>query len=261
MLHVVRSEWTKLMRPGMLLGGAGALVGLGVLGTLIVFSLAEHGEAGQGPAQPGDMLERSDGFARSFAFSSQVLGATSLVLFARIVTADHQQGTLKTLLAREPSRTRLLAGKTVAMALFVGASLLVAVAAMLAVATTAGPANDLDLSAWWSANGGVSLAWGVLRLLASCLVWGLFGLELGALVKNGAAANGIGIGGIAVGGHLLEMFWDDAGKWLPDLVLAAFSMGGNEALSLAAAGAVVAGYALVLGAASWFFYTRGDVTT
>jgi ABC-2 type transport system permease protein len=261
MLHVVRSEWTKLMRPGMLLGGAGALIVLGVLGTFVVFSMAEHAEAGQGPAQPADVLEESDGFARSFAFSSQVLGATTLVLFARIVTADYQQGTLKVLLSREPSRTRLLAGKGIAMALFVAAALLVALVAMLAVAVTAGSANDIDLDAWWTADGIASMAWGVLRLLASCLVWGLFGLGLGALVKNGAAANGLGIGGIAVGGHLMEMFWDDAGKWLPDLVLAAFSMGGSNDLSLGDASWVVALYAAVLAAASWFFYTRGDVTT
>ena len=259
MLNVVRSEWTKLMRPGMLLGGAGALVGLGVLGTLVVFSLAEHSD-GPGPQQPGDALEESDGFATSFAFSSQVLGATSLVLFAKVVTSDYQQSTLKVLLSREPSRTRLLAGKYLAMALFVTAALAIACTAMLAIAATVGPGNGLDLDAWWTPAGLASMLLGSLRLLASCLVWGFFGFGLGALLKNGAAANGIGIGGIAVGGHLMEMVWEDAGQWLPDLVLAAFSMGGNEALSLADASWVVALYAVVLASASWFFYTRGDVT-
>lgn len=259
MLNVVRSEWTKLMRPGMVLGGAGALVAFGVLGTLVVFGLADHSD-GAGPAQPGDALEKNDGFARSFAFSSQVLGATSLVLFARIVTADYQQGTLKALLSREPSRTRLLVGKFLAMSTFVAIALVIAVGAMLLTALLAGNVNGLDLDAWWTGGGMASMSVGFLRLLASCMVWGLFGFGLGALVKNGAAANGIGIGGIAIGGHLMEMFWDDAGKWLPDLVLAAFSMGGSEALSLANASWIVALYAAVLAAASWLFYTRGDVT-
>ncbi len=260
MLNVVRSEWTKLMRPGLLIGGAGALVGLGVLGTLMVFSLAQHGPAGPGPVQGADMLELSDGFVCSFVFSSQILGATSLVLFARVVTADYAQGTLKVLLAREPNRTRLLAGKYVATALFVATALLVAVAVMLVVATVTAAQRDLAIEAWWTAEGWGTMALGFLRLEASTLVWGLFGFALGAIVRNGAAANGIGIGAIAIGGHLTEMFWDDAGKWLPDLVLGAFAMGGNDAIGLGNAGLVTALYAVVLAAAAGFAYNRGDVT-
>jgi ABC-type transport system involved in multi-copper enzyme maturation permease subunit len=245
----------------MFLGGAGALVGLGVLGTLVVFSLAQHDATGQGPAQPADVLQQANGFARSFGFTSQVIGATSLVLFARVVTSDYAQGTLKGLLAREPSRTKLLAGKYVAMALFVSLALLLAVAIMLVVASITAAQRDLDLSAWWTAAGWGEIVLGGLRLEASTLVWGLFGFALGAIVRNGAAANGIGIGAIAIGGHLMEMFWDDAGQWLPDLVLGAFAMGGNAALSLANAAGVVALYAALLAAAAWFAYNRGDVTS
>ncbi|MFA5944312.1 MAG: ABC transporter permease [Candidatus Thermoplasmatota archaeon] len=260
MLNVIRSEWAKLMRPGMILGGAGALIGLGVAGTLMVFSLAQHGPAGPGPVQGAEMLELTDGFVRSFVFSSQILGATSLVLFARIVTADYAQGTLKVLLAREPNRTRLLAGKYVTMAAFVATVLLLAVAAMLVVATVTALNRGLDISAWWTPQGWGEMALGVLRLEAGTLVWGLFGFAIGAIVRNGAAANGIGIGAIAIGGHLTEMFWDDAGKWLPDLVLGAFAMGGNGDISLANAGGVVALYAAILGTLAWFAYNRGDVT-
>ncbi len=260
MLHVVRSEWTKLMRPGMILGGGGAIVGLGILATLMVFSLVQHGGAPQGPTPSSDILEQSDGFARSFVFSSQILGATSLVLFARVVTSDYAQGTLKVLLAREPNRTRLLAGKYVAVALFVSAFLLIAILAMLLVATITAAQRGLDITSWWTADGWGSLAWGTLRLVTSTLVWGFFGFALGALVRNGAAANGIGIGAIAIGGHLTEMFWSDAGKWLPDLVLGAFAMGGSKAISLANAGLVTAAYAALLAVVAWLAYNRGDVT-
>jgi len=257
MWNVVRSEWTKLSRPGMLLGGAGALVAFGALAVSLVFGLASDEPTGMGQQSSIATLEGPDGLVASVAFATQILGAISLVLFARSVTNEYQHATLPVLLSREPSRTRLLGGKLVAMCAFVATAMLVAGIVMLGAASLVAASRGIDTASWWTREGVSAMSWGLLRLVAATLVWGLFGFALGTVFRSGAVAIGAGIGVLAVGGHLLEAFWADAGQWWPSLVMAGFTLGGTEALTLAAAGALMGMYAVVLSLGSWFAFTRG----
>lgn len=259
MMHVVRAEWLKLMHRGMVVMGGGGLVGLAALGTLLVFSQAQDAPSPTGPGFTTAVLQQPDGLVQSLALTSQIVGAVSLVLFARAVTNEYAHGTLKVALTREPRRGALLAGKFLAMGAFVSVAGLVAVMAALGVGSAVAAARGMDVAAWWGSEGLSDLGLGVLRFEAALLVWGLFGFALGAVFRSGAAATGLGVSVIFVGGHLLERFWADAGEWLPNLVLSTFTVGGTELLSLGAATLVVGLYAVVLAGTSLLAFTRGDV--
>ena len=260
MMHVVRSEWARLMRPGMVLGGGLLLVALGSLATAMAFGLAEaEPTTGPGGATTIAVLEAEDGLVQTMVFSSQVIGAVSLVIFARSIANDHQQGTLKVMLSREPRRFVLFAGKVVALSAFVTASVAVTVVAMLATGSFVAAIRGIDTSAWWTSSGGAETLAGALRLWLATLGWGVFGLMLGTLLRSAGVATGIGIGFFAVGEHMLEMFWGDAAKVLPGLVLAAFTVGGNAALAMGAAAAIAAAYTAAFLFVSATVFWRRDV--
>lgn len=259
MMHVVRAEWCRLMRRGSLLG-AGVVVALGTVAASVIFGQAA---IKPDPAQPQAvaiaLLEAPDGLVQAFGFASQIVGAASLVLFARSVTTDYQQGTLKVLLTREPRRLVFLAGKGVAMAAFVVAAVLATVVAMVVTAMIAAATRGFDLSAWWSLEGFAAIGLGTLRLAATALVWGLVGTALGTTLRSAGAAIGIGIGVLAIGGHIVERFFTNASEWFPSLVLAAFTVGGTPAVSLALSGIVAAAYAVGLAIVAGIGFKWGDV--
>jgi len=259
-MNAIRAEWARLMSRNMFLGGI-VLVALGALTTLIVFTQAGTGTPGT--PDPGGIslstLGGPKGIVQSLQFTGTLMGAISLVLFARTVTTEYQNGTLKVKLAREPRRLVLLSAKFLAMALFVAASLVAAFVAIVAVASIVGGVRGIDTSQWWTGDGIVESLLGLLRLLLASLVWGLFGFALGTILRSGGAAIGIGLGGLLIGGHIGERFWADAGRWLPDQVLAIFTIGGTDAVSMAYASLIVAVYAIVLSSASAFGFARGDV--
>lgn len=259
MRNLLNAEWLRLMRRGML-GAAAALVGLGVLATVLIFGQASDSPEGETPGLVRTaLLEGADGLVQSLTLSSQVVGAASLVLFARTVTNDYQQGTLKVLLTREPRRLALLSAKFLAMALFVVLAVLAMFVAMTGAASLVAAARGIDASAWWTAAGIGETLLGLLRLLAASLVWGLLGFALGTLFRSAGPAIGVGIGMLAIGGHLVERFWSNAGSWYPSSVLSVFTVGGTDAVSLAWAGLVVALYAVGFAAAAAGGFLRGDV--
>lgn len=258
MMHVARAEWRKLTRPRMLLGAWGGLVGVAVLGTVLAFANA-HPATLSGRGLSIERLEQEDGLVASLAVTGQLLGAACLVVFARSVANEYAHGTLRTLLVREPRRPVALAGKLAALALFVAASLLVAVVALTLTGTTFAAARGIQMDAWWTPGGVGGLALAALRLLWACLVWGCIGATLGLAFRSGVLATGIGIAYLALQEHMVQGLWPEGARWLPGLVLEAFARGGTKDVTLGTAGLLSLGYAAVLLAVSWAVFQRRDV--
>src|SRR5438132_1353544 len=132
MLRAFLSEWVKLRRRGMYFG-AGLMV---FFGGGLATVLGVINKAGNGPPQrvrgPGGglltqaQLIASDGLAKLLARGSALLGVIALVLFAMSFASEYSQGTLRNLLVREPRRLHLLAGKTLALGLFVSIAVIAA---------------------------------------------------------------------------------------------------------------------------------------
>lgn len=262
-MGALRAEWAKLMRWGTLVGGAGAVVGVACLATLLVFVSAKAvapADAGRFGGITIAQLEAPDGLVQAMGFATVLVGAVSLVLFAQSVAGEYGHGTLKAILAREPRRLVVLAAKVVALALFLAVAVAAAFAAMAGVASLVAAARGIDTSRWWSGDGLGSAFPALLRLWVASLVRGLIGLTLGLAFRSAAPAIGIGLAYSIVGENLLLLAWSDGRNWLPGQVLVAFAQGGTASLSLAAASGLVAAYAALLCVASGWTFARRDVS-
>jgi ABC-type transport system involved in multi-copper enzyme maturation permease subunit len=260
-MHVVRSEWAKLVRRGMLLGAA-LLVVLAMLGAVLVFSNAREAPAAN-PDGPGGLsfarLAEPDGLIVSLLFIGQVIGAVSMVLFARSAGNDYTNGTLKTALGREPRRVVFLAGKAIALGAFVTIAVVVGFAAMAGVASAVAAGRGMDTSQWWTGEGLMDALGGLARLVAASLAWGLIGMALGVVTRSGSLAVGIGVPFLGIGEHLMQMVWNDGARWMPGIVLAVFAAGGTRDMGLGLAGLLTIGYAIAFAAVAWGTFARRDV--
>lgn len=259
-MNVVRSEWRRLMRPGMILG-AGLLVALAALGAALVFGTAVADQARDGDAMAFRIarLEQPDGLVATMLLTGQLVGAVALVLFARSFGNDYSNATLKVALSREPRRGRVLGGKLVAVGLLVSVAVLLGFLAMTATASAVAAARGIDTSQWWTAEGiGESLA-GLGRLVVATLVMGLVGATLGIVTRSGTLAVGIGLPAIILGEHLLQRFWSGGANWLPGIATAAFAAGGTAEWGLWPAALLTLAYAVVLSAVSAATFIRRDV--
>lgn len=218
MIRAFRSQWIRLRRRSVVLGWGGAMVGFALLATVLTLRRV-GGEPAAGPGESQAFtvagLSAPDGMATLLGVSATFLGVLTLGLFATLVANDYAQGTLRTLLVEQPRRLRLLTGELLALAAF--ASLFVVVASL--AATTAGlalaPNQDVDTSAWLTADGFAALAAGIGNLILAGLGWGLLGTLLAVLFRSPAVAVAAGAAYALPGEALLVSAWDDGALWLP----------------------------------------------
>lgn len=271
MIRAFASEWSKLGRPGMFLGGLGTMSFIALFIVSILFLSAEPaaetpspGDDGPGQQQPLPTIERLeefDGILVGFQFAGNLLGIVALVLFAGNIGTEYSQGTIKVLLSREPRRLRLLLGKLAAIALFVGVGVLIALLLQTVLAYLLATGRDFATDAWLTRDTAVEGVVTFARVWASSLVWGLMGAALAVLFRSAAPSIGIGIGYTVVGEPIVILVWNDGAKWLPGGVLMAFNEGGNLLLDFAPAALLVAMYALLFGVVAAVLFVVRDVTT
>jgi ABC-2 type transport system permease protein len=258
------SEWVKLRRPGMILGGAGTIVGFAILTVVLSLTTASATPTDQGPGGEGVTLAQlatADGLASILASAATFIGVVALSVFAMSLASEYSQGTLRNLLVRQPRRVRLLAGKLVALASF--STIAVAVAGVAAVATAliVAPTQDISTSAWFTSAGWTALAGGLGNLLLATLGWGLVGALLALVLRAPAAAVGVGLAWALPGELLVTAAWADGARWLPGQLLDALAQGGTAAVTYGSAGLLLALYGVVAVAAGTALFTRRDVAT
>jgi ABC-2 type transport system permease protein len=258
------SEWVKLRRPGMILGGAGTIVGFAILTVVLSLTTASATPTDQGPGGEGVTLAQlatADGLASILASAATFIGVVALSVFAMSIASEYSQGTLRNLLVRQPRRVRLLAGKLVALASF--STIAVAVAGVAAVATAliVAPTQDISTSAWFTSAGWTALAGGLGNLLLATLGWGLVGALLALVLRAPAAAVGVGLAWALPGELLVTAAWADGARWLPGQLLDALAQGGTAAVTYGSAGLLLALNGVVAVAAGTALFTRRDVAT
>jgi ABC-2 type transport system permease protein len=235
MIRAFRSEWSRLMRPGALLGGAGTIVGSAILVTAILFAIAKPAaditlaDAAAGRATiTREMLEASDGMVAAFQLTGQLIGIISLVIFAQNLGAEYSHGTLKMLLTREPRRLRLLTGKAAALGALITLAIVVAFVAQSLLAVVMAAARGIPATAWFQPHGLAVAGLLLLRVVGAALAWGAIGLLLAILLRASAAAVGIGIGYTVVAEPIVSLAFNQGAKYLPGRTLQSFvSWGGS----------------------------------
>ena len=240
MIRAFRCEWTKLWRFRQALSVWGVMVGLTCLFVALFFGSAGETTTAPGPGRQATFLtladlEKPEGLWVTLRVSSQMLSVVAFVLVAGSMSAEYSQGTLKVLLARDPVRLRLLAGKAAALLAFAGAGILLAGIAQAGVATLMAAVRGIDFGAWWTAANLEDALLLLLRLVGAACVWGLLGLMLAILLRSAPAAIGIGIGYTIIVESLLGLVLKDIHPYMPGQVLQAFVSAGQPAIGQASA--------------------------
>ena len=256
MCRAYKSEWLKIRRPGMLLGGLGTIVGFSILGVVLAILRTDRGRGELTVAR----LSRPDGFAFIMQHTADFLGILALGIVAIAMAQEYTHGTLRNLLVREPRRVRLLAGKLLATLTFVGIAVLLATAAALVVALLFAPGKNIDTSGWL--NSGLRDTVGTtIDLTIAALGFGIFGGLLGILLRSTAPAVVAGVAWILPLEGLLTSGWQSVGHWLPGQQLSAIVVHGNEVSEYGFALALGAAFIAAALAGSATLFQRRDVAT
>jgi ABC-2 type transport system permease protein len=252
------SEWIKLRRPAMLLGGAGAIVGFAaVTVALTLNSVAE------GPAEGFtlDQIVAANGLARTVASAAQFIGVVALAMFAISIAGEYSQGTLRNLLVRQPRRVRLLAGKLLALVSFTAVAVVLGEVAAVLTALVVAPSQDIATAAWFTGDGWAALGSGLGNLLLATVGWGLLGALLALLLRSPAAAVGAGLAYALPFELLVTSAWESGQPWLPGQLLGTLAQGGAVTVTYGRAALLLAVYGMVAVVAAVTLFARSDVTT
>lgn len=232
---------------------------------VVMFSSASGGvelpPAGPGVAFPdAATLESAEGLVAGLAAASSMFGVVTLSFSAIAAATDYSSGVIRLLVAAQPHRWKLLAGKVVALTLVTALATVVALVVNVMVATIDGPTSGLTVDAWQTDVGLPMIleAWG--NACCALLVWGVIGLVLAIATRSAALAISVGVGWVLVAESVVSMAFDDGLTWLPGTTLTAVAQGGNDALTYSSALALALGYVVVgLGVAT-LVVARRDVT-
>jgi ABC-type transport system involved in multi-copper enzyme maturation permease subunit len=254
MVRAFRSEWLKILRRGMLLGSAGTMTALAILGVVLVTVRAKSGRGDLSVAR----LSQADGFSFLMSHTGEMLGVIVLGTVAIAVAQEYTHGTLRSLLVREPRRIRLLAGKLAANLVFVAAGVTVAFAAALATGLILGPSQGVDTSAWLGSGLGQTLSTGG-TLVLGALGYGLVGCMLGVVLRSPAPAVVVGLAWALPVEGLLSSAWSSLGDWLPFRQFEAIIQQGTSTISYGHALAMGTAYAAAACVAAALLFRRRDV--
>ena len=264
MLAVVRSELTRLRQPRLLITWFGLMALFAVMINTIMVTFATGGGS-MPPGAPGVAfptlaeLESASGLMAGLAAASSMFGVVTLSFWAVATATDYSSGLVRLLVAAEPRRWRLLAGKVVALLVVTAAATTVAaIVNVFAVLPAAGAAGIS--TAAWGTNLVTVVAGAWLNLFFALCVWGVLGLVIATLTRSAAVAISIGVGYVLVVESMVKMVKDVPSDWLLGTTLNAVAGGGTAAVAYGTALALALGYVtlgLVLASA---VFIRRDVT-
>jgi ABC-type transport system involved in multi-copper enzyme maturation permease subunit len=260
MIRAYRSEWLKIRRPGMILGGAGTMIGFAVLAIVLMLSRLDRARGGPGAeVLTAAQLATSNGFATLITISATFMGVIALAICAVAVGMEYSTGSLRNLLVRQPARLRLLAGKLLALGSFVALAVVLAYGAALATALMLAPGHGISTAAWFTTAGVQSLLSTAGNLLLATLAWGAIGAVLTVVLRSTAAAIAAGLAYVLVAENLLTAVWSDGKQWLPGQLIGAIAHGGTSTVSYPSALALVGFYLVVALSAASALFRRRDV--
>ncbi|MBV9229020.1 MAG: ABC transporter permease subunit [Chloroflexi bacterium] len=214
LLRAFRSEMLKY-RGWSMFAGTGIMLVVSAFLASLTFHQIISGATGQEidplvhafPTKLG--LITVVGQARSFII------AVALIIVTANLAAEWSQGTWRNLLVREPRRLRLLAGKMLALMLFVLVSmtltlflssvLILALAAAQGVQTAAWT-SVAGLSAWLAFFGNEGLC-----LIGVCLL----GMLIAVLTRSTGIAVGVALAYVLVPEGIIAMVWNEGSRWFP----------------------------------------------
>ncbi|MFH0751393.1 MAG: hypothetical protein V2B17_06115 [Chloroflexota bacterium] len=264
MLAAVRSELTRLGQPRLLLTWFGLMALFAALVNTIMVTFVSGGGS-LPPGAPGVAfptlaeMENPSGLMAGLAAASNMFGVVTLSLWAVVTAGDFSSGLIRLLVAAEPRRWRLLAGKVVALVLATAAATTVAAVVNVFAVLPAAGAAGISTAAWGTdLLAVVATAW--IDLFLALCVWGVLGLVIAVLARSAVVAISIGVGYVLVVESLIKMVGDAPSDWLLGTTLNAVASGGTAAVAYGTALALALGYVTLGLLLAGVVFVRRDVT-
>ena len=264
MIATIRSELTRLRQPRLLLTWFGLMALFAILVNTIMVTFVSGGGS-LPPGAPGVAfptraeMEGPSGFMTGLAAASNMFGVVTLSIWAVVTAGDYSSGLIRLLVAAEPRRWRLLAGKAIALVIVTAAATTVATVVNVFAVMPAAGAAGISTAAWGTdLVSVVASAWTNL-FLALC-VWGVLGLVIAVLARSAAVAISIGIGYVLVVESLVKMVKDAPSDWMLGSTLRAVASGGTATVAYGTAVALALGYVTLGLVLAGIVFVRRDVT-
>jgi hypothetical protein len=261
MIRAFRAEWVFLRRPRFLAGTLSAVSAVAVLGTLLtMFSVGRNDF--NGDPVTASRLALPDGSVQGLESISILIGVVALSIVAAIVGGDYSHGTLRNQLIAQPSRLRLLAGKSAAIGSFLAVLVTVALAVSVALSLLFAAAGTVDGSAWLGLAGVRQIGQAELNGILSAWGYGVLGLLAAAVFRGPAAAIAVGVAYALPLEAIVARISGASTHWLPAQLLDALAAGSNGySVSYLEAAGRLAAYGALAVATIVVLVHRRDVTS
>ena len=255
-----RSEWIKLRRRSLLFGTFGGLTIAASLFSILTFSQA----APVGPGRAGlpslQQLAEPNGLIHGLDFALILLGIVAFGLAASQMASEFTLGTLRQLLVRQPLRSRLLAGKYLAVVSFIVSAIVVAAVLTGLVDVLLAHLRHVPVHAWFTTTGMVDLTRALGELLLAAAGFATLGLAVGLFLKSSVFAVIVGFAYLLPIEMLIERIFPGTKRWLPGQLLTDLGKGGVHGSSFSRSLVISAIYLAIVGAATAVTFMRRDVT-
>ena len=262
MIPAIRSELTRLRQPRLLITWFALMALFAAMVNTIMVSFVSGGGS-LPPGAPGVAfptragLESASGLMAGLAAAANMFGVVTLSFWAVATASDYSSGLIRLLVAAEPRRWRLLAGKVAALLVVTAAATTVAAVVNVFAVFPAAGAAGISTAAWGTdLVTVVATAW--LNLFLALCAWGVLGLVIAVLTRSAAVSISIGVGYLLVVESLIKMVKDAPSDWLLGTTLSSVASGGTAAVSYGTALALALAYVtLGLVLAGVVFVRRG----
>jgi ABC-2 type transport system permease protein len=264
MIREYRSEMVRLLRPRMLLVWFGLMAMFAIMVNTIMFSTASSGNAipagAPGVAFPDlATLASGKGLVAGLSAASSMFGIVTLSFWAMSVATDYSSGLIRILVATQPRRWRLLAGKIGALLTMTALATLVAAVVNVMAAMPSAQAAGID-TATWSDGAAGTVASALVNTFLTMAVWGAIGLALAVLSRSSAVAISVGAGYVLVVESMIARISSSTSDRLLGSTLTALATGGNATMPYSSAAWLGAAYAAVAIAIATVVVTKRDIT-
>lgn len=264
MIAAVRSELTRLRQPRLLVSWFGLMALFAMMVNTIMVTFVTGGGS-LPPGAPGVVfptlaeMESPSGLMAGLAAAANMFGVVTLSFWAVVTAGDYSSGLIRLLIAAEPRRWRLLAGKVGALLIVTAAATTVAAIANVMAVMPAAGAAAISIATWGTdLVDVVATAW--INLYLSLCAWGVLGLVIATLARSAAVAISIGVGYVLVVESLVKMLKDVPSDWLLGTTLGAVASAGTDAVSYGTALVLALGYVTLGLVVAGAVFSRRDVT-
>jgi ABC-type transport system involved in multi-copper enzyme maturation permease subunit len=253
------SEWVKMRRRRLWYGTYGAITGVVLLTTIVTIAGALRNPGPHNALTLAQMAHAS-GLSQGLTQSGVLLGAVSFAMAAFQFGGEFSHGTLRNLLVRQPRRSALMTGKSLAVLTFLVGAVLVATVVGICAAFAMAHLRGISTSAWTSGAGMSDLGSLLGDLVISTCGFAIIGMIAGVLLRSSVIAIAAGLAVLLPFETILTDAVPGTGRWLPAQLLEAIAQGGSTTAPFFPALITVSSYLAGAVAIAMVVFARRDVT-